>query len=241
MRPAKSFFVDMEKTTNFLFFLYFIQHARTGRLIGLFVLFFFLFFFLSFLLFTYFFSFVSFFSLIAKSSFNSPVISVSRKVQFLMPSYASSSDIEFISAGHSFGCSLQRFLCCSIQLKLPAYLMRHIIRQRSEPNACQRSSDAIFIHLFRFQLRQAVVLNQEEIFSLFHPKLFRHLLRLQQVISVLCRAYCFCKNPANPIIVSFSVHLHIFAIFNSFYFIFITFRRSKRRCQKRHGRMGYLR
>lgn len=142
MRPAKSFFVDMAKTTNFLFFLYFIQHARTGRLIGLFVLFFFLFFFLSFLLFTYFFSFVSFFSLIAKSSFNSPVISVSRKVQFLMPSYASSSDIEFISAGHSSGCSFQHFLCCSMipramlactrrgrGFQLPVHFYNHYVRQ----------------------------------------------------------------------------------------------------------------
>lgn len=108
------------------------------------------------------------------------------------------------------------FFSSSMQLKLPAYLMHHIIRQRSESNACQRPSDTIFIHLFRFQLRQAVILNQEEIFPLFHSKLFRHLLRFQQVISVLCRAYCFCKNTANPITVSLRIHFylkHIFVIF----------------------------
>lgn len=109
----------MAKTTNFLFFLYFIQHARTGRLIGLFVLSFCLFFSLSFLFFCLFFfylffSFFSFFSLFTKSSFDSPGISVSKKVQLLMPSYTSFSDMEFISAGHSSGCSFQRFLCCSI-------------------------------------------------------------------------------------------------------------------------------
>ena len=85
--------------------------------------------------------------------------------------------------------------------------MRHIIRQRSEPNACQRSSDTIFIHLFRFQLRQAIILNQKEILPLFHPKLFRHLLRLQQLIPVSCLTYRFCKNPTNPIIVSLSWHI----------------------------------
>ena len=109
----------MAKTTNFLFFLYFIQHARTGRLIGLFVLSFCLFFSLSFLFFCLFFfylffSFFSFFSLFTKSSFDSPGISVSKKVQLLMPSYTSFSDMEFISAGHSSGCSFQRFLCCSM-------------------------------------------------------------------------------------------------------------------------------
>lgn len=107
----------MVKTTNFLFFLYFIQHARTGRLLGLFVfllVFLFIFFVFSLIFFYLFFSFFSFFSLFTKSSFDSPGISVSRKVQLLIPSYTSSSDMEFISAGHSSGCSFQRFLCCSI-------------------------------------------------------------------------------------------------------------------------------
>ena len=137
----------MAKTTNFLFFLYFIQHARTGRLIGLFVLSFCLFFSLSFLFFCLFFSiyfslFFSFFSLFTNFSLASPGISVSRKVQFLIPSYTSSSDIEFISAGHSSGCSFQRFLCCSMipramlactrrgrGFRLPVHFYNHYVRQ----------------------------------------------------------------------------------------------------------------
>lgn len=137
----------MAKTTNFLFFSYFIQHARTGRLIGLFVLSFCLFFSLSFLFFCLFFSiyfslFFSFFSLFTNFSLASPGISVSRKVQFLIPSYTSSSDIEFISAGHSSGCSFQRFLCCSMipramlectrrgrGFRLPVHFYNHYVRQ----------------------------------------------------------------------------------------------------------------
>lgn len=93
--------------------------ARTNRPINRpVVLFFYLFFHLFFVFFTYFFiyffCFFLFFSLLTNSSLDSPGISVSRKVQFLMPSYTSSSDIELISAGHSSGCSFQRFLCCSI-------------------------------------------------------------------------------------------------------------------------------
>ena len=107
----------MAKTTNFLFFLYFIQHARTGRLIGLLFCFsiYFSIYSLSFsLIFLFIFLLFLFFSLLTNSSLDSPGISVSRKVQFLMHSYTSSSDIELISAGHSSGCSFQRFLCCSI-------------------------------------------------------------------------------------------------------------------------------
>lgn len=113
------------------------------------------------------------------------------------------------------------FFSSSVQLKLPAYLMCHIIRQRSEPNACQCPSDAIFIHLFRFQLRQAVILNQEEIFPLFHSKFFRHLLRLQYLIPVSCFTYCFCENPANPIIVSLSVYFYLKYIFAVFIFFIL--------------------
>ena len=141
MRPAKSFFVDMAKTTNFLFFLYFIKHKRTGRLIGLFVLFFCLFFLFIFFTFHLFFLFF-FFSLFTNSALASPGIFVFRKVQFQMPSYASSSDIEFISAGHSSGCSFQRFLCCSMipramlactrrgrGFQLPVHFYNHYVRQ----------------------------------------------------------------------------------------------------------------
>ena len=96
--------------------------------------------------FAYFFLFIflffSFFSLFTKSSFDSPGISVSRKVQLLMPSYTSSSDMEFISAGHSSGCSFQRFLCCSMipramlactrrgrGFQLPVHFYNHYVRQ----------------------------------------------------------------------------------------------------------------
>lgn len=103
----------MAKTTNFSES----YPAHTNRPINRpVVLFFYLFFHLFFLFFHLFFSiyFFVFFSLLTNSSLDSPGISVSRKVQFLMPSYTSSSDMELISAGHSSGCSFQRFLCCSI-------------------------------------------------------------------------------------------------------------------------------
>ena len=104
----------------------------------------FLFIFFVFLLifFYLFFSFFSFFSLFTKSSFDSPGISVSKKVQLLMPSYTSFSDMEFISAGHSSGCSFQRFLCCSMipramlactrrgrGFRLPVHFYNHYVRQ----------------------------------------------------------------------------------------------------------------
>ena len=89
-----------------------------------------------------FFSFFPFFSLFTNFSLASPGISVSRKVQFLIPSYTSSSDIEFISAGHSSGYSFQRFLCCSMipramlactrrgrGFRLPVHFYSHYVRQ----------------------------------------------------------------------------------------------------------------
>lgn len=94
--------------------------------------------------FAYFFLFIFlfFFSLFTNFSLASPGISVSRKVQFLMPSYTSSSDIEFISAGHSSGCFLQHFLCCSMipramlactrrgrGFRLPVHFYNHYVRQ----------------------------------------------------------------------------------------------------------------
>ena len=82
-----------------------------------------LFFVFSLIFFYLFFSFFSFFSLFTKSPFDSPGISVSRKVQLLMPSYTSSSNMEFISAGHSSGCSFQRFLCCSIYFASFSFIM----------------------------------------------------------------------------------------------------------------------
>ena len=121
------------------------HHILSWRLIGLlfcFSIYFFIFLFFFSLIFLFFFFALSFFSLPTNPSLDSPGISVSRKVQFLMPSYTSSSDMELISAGHSSGCSFQRFLCCSMipramlaftrrgrGFQLPVHFYNHYVRQ----------------------------------------------------------------------------------------------------------------